>query len=97
MPVSYPGSFDPEKWIAVHDRKNYGDTDESVYRMIFSGSYIRIELVFPAESGEMEKKIYYLPDPIKEHKITKDVILSEKEWIKYKDYGKSLAIRNKNE
>ena len=61
--VDYPGTFDPGKWIAAHDLKDYGDTDEDVYRRLFRRGCIRVELCVPDENGEPGSKIYYVEDP----------------------------------
>lgn len=61
--VPYPGAFDPTKWIAAHDIKDYGDTDEDVYRRLFRRGCIRIEICVPDANGEPGNKIYYVEDP----------------------------------
>ena len=61
--VDYPGEFDPTKWIAAHDIKDYGDTDEDVYRQLFRRGCIRIEICVPDTDGAPGNKIYYVEDP----------------------------------
>lgn len=61
--VEYPGAFIPSKWVAAHDIKDYGDTDEDVYRRLFKQGSIRIEIRVPDENGEPGSKIYYVEDP----------------------------------
>lgn len=48
IPVEVPVPDVPiEKWEAVHDKKGYGDTTESVLREFFREGYVRIELHIP--------------------------------------------------
>lgn len=49
--------------IAVHDIKDYGDTDEMIYRALFSKGAIRIVLSIPDKLGILSEKIYYIEDP----------------------------------
>ena len=51
-----------EKWVAPHELKGYGDTDELVYRNFFKNGLIRIELHVPDINGEIGKKIFYCQD-----------------------------------
>lgn len=63
-------------WVAPHDIKDYGDTDESIYRRFFRFGYIRIELALPdIKRKEISKKVYYIPDPnVLEHKYVNKYI-----------------------
>lgn len=45
---------------AVHDRKDYGDTDESVYRELFLEGCYRLQLSIPDADGVAGEKIFYL-------------------------------------
>lgn len=81
--VEYPGEFDPTQWIAAHDIKEYGDTDEDVYRKFFRGGFIRIELSMPDENGEVGSKVYYIADPDPIPGDGKTVIVSERAWREY--------------
>lgn len=74
-----------EQWVAPHDVKDYGDTDEEVYRKFFRYGYVRIELRFSKEEDKCGKKIYYLPDPhyIKANGEVPRLILAESDWQKY--------------
>lgn len=48
IPVSVPLPDTPIKeWKALHDEKDYGDTDEKVLRNFFTHGFIRIELAIP--------------------------------------------------
>lgn len=52
------------EWQAVHDIKEYGDIDETIYRKLFMEGYIRIELKFPDKTNtNIGNRIYYVPDP----------------------------------
>lgn len=83
--VNYPGEFDPKKWVAAHDLKDYGDTDEDVYRMLFKNGYIRIEINIPSADGKESNKIYYIQDPesIKEEWDDRLLIIPETVWQEY--------------
>lgn len=54
-----------ERWMAVHDLKDYGDTDEEVYRSLFSGGAVRLCLQIPLKGSteEASEKIFYVDDP----------------------------------
>ena len=54
-----------ERWMAVHDLKDYGDTDEEVYRSLFSGGAVRLCLQIPLNGSteEASEKIFYVEDP----------------------------------
>ena len=84
--VAYPGEFNPEIWVAAHDIKDYGDTDEDVYRRLFRGGYIRIELAIPDADGVIGQKIFYIPDPepIQDEWDDRVLIVPETAWLKYR-------------
>lgn len=86
LAVEYPGEFDPAKWVAAHDIKDYGDTDEDVYRRLFRGGYVRIELCIPDKNGEAGNKTYYVEDPtfIPNEWNDRALNIPEAEWLKYK-------------
>lgn len=52
--------FDLEELIAAHDLKNYGDSDEEIYRGLFTAGACRLEIKIPDQDGCVSKKIYYL-------------------------------------
>lgn len=75
-----------DNWKAVHDLKDYGDADETIYRSLFSSGSIRIELQFKDEKGNLGKKIFYVddPDPIESRYGDDEYILvSEAAWLHY--------------
>lgn len=56
--------LDISKLIAVHDMKNYGDTDEEMHRKLFCAGACRLELHINGSN----KIYYYLPeDPVFSH------------------------------
>lgn len=57
--ISVP-EFDLKDLVAVHDLKSYGDTDEEIYRSLFSAGACRVEIKIPDLDGCISKKIYYL-------------------------------------
>lgn len=83
--VEYPGAFDPTKWIAAHDIKDYGDTDEDVYRRLFRRGSIRIEICVADGNGEPGSKIYYVEDPTFIENVWDDRALNipESVWQRY--------------
>ena len=52
-------AFDLHKLIAVHDIKDYGDCDETIYRKLFLKGCVRTVLRLPDKFGEISEKIYY--------------------------------------
>ena len=53
-----------ESWMAVHDLKDYGDTDEMIYRGLFSDGTVRLRLEIPLKgTEEKSEKIFYVADP----------------------------------
>ncbi|SES90960.1 hypothetical protein SAMN02910413_1211 [Pseudobutyrivibrio sp. C4] len=80
------------KWVAPHDIKDYGDTEESIYRKFFSEGDIRVEIALKDYTGkDISKKIYYMADdkPLKAKYVEEYVLVSEKNYqAKYK---KSLS------
>ena len=79
------------EWRALHDDKDYGDTDESVLREYFREGYIRVEIHLPATIEDIQiqqkdikysKKIYYISDPapIRHYYVNKYITISEKVW-----------------
>lgn len=84
--VPYPGKFDPTAWTAAHDMKDYGDTDEDIYRRLFRTGAIRIELCVPDKDGVVGKKVYYIQDPefIENEWNDWHVIVPEPVWQAYK-------------
>lgn len=57
-------NLDISKLMAAHDMKDYGDTDEEVYRELFCIGACRLEL----HVNESKKIYYYLPeDPVFSH------------------------------
>lgn len=53
-----------DRWVAVHDIMEYGDTSETIYRSFFSEGMIRVELNFENPKNETKaKKVYYIADP----------------------------------
>lgn len=80
-----------DKWQAPHDLKEYGDTDEAIYRNFFSEGYVRIELHFPDENGCIGKKIFYVPDPDYIKDNGQRLIFAEKDW---QEYGYHMSQKN---
>lgn len=63
--VPLPGEAIMHNWQAVHDRKDYGDNDETIYREFFSRGMIKIETAFVDVDGVIpdKGKVYYVYDP----------------------------------
>lgn len=67
--------------IAVHDIKDYGDSDEIIYRNLFNKGFIRIVLSIPNEIGVVSEKIYYIEDPeLINYNGGATALLEEKVW-----------------
>ncbi len=58
-----PFPLDFSLWQTVADIKDYGDSDELVYRRLFREGAIRVQVEIPGSDGTKSKKVYYLPDP----------------------------------
>ena len=86
------------EWIAPHDIKDYGDTDEMIYRDFFRKGYIRVEIKMADTDGAIGRKVYYLPDPnpiVGNHLA---VIFSEEAWQEYiSNHHLQLAYINMQE
>ena len=68
--------------MAVHDLKDYGDSDEEIYRDLFRRGCYRLVLKIPDENGVISEKIYYLEDNhISEQKKSMEMVL-----VKYYNY-----------
>lgn len=50
-------------WKAISDIKDYGDTDEIVFRSLYKYGNIRIEVCLPDEAGQLSNKVFYMDDP----------------------------------
>lgn len=76
--------FNYNELIAVHDIKDYGDTDEEIYRLLFENGLYRVELNLPDINGVMSQKVFYINDK-EDFKIKNSV---EYITISYADYCK---------
>lgn len=81
-PVSLPDT-PIEEWVAPHDIKKYGDTDETIYRKFFKEGAIRVEIKIPDLNGSIGRKVFYLPDPEPIKDIHKSLIFTEEAWQEY--------------
>jgi hypothetical protein len=72
---------------AIHDLKDYGDADETIYRNLFKQGEIRIEMNFADNDGQIGKKVYYVPDPdpIKDEHHLGSFCIDEAAWRKYRN------------
>lgn len=86
VPVPVP-EFNLEHMMAVHDLKDYGDTDEMVYRDLFRKCTIRLEVSIPDQDGCISKKIYYInsQDGINLDHSVQDILINYSDYISYKD------------
>lgn len=89
-PIDVPlPKFDLVELDTIANRKEYGDTDEVMYRVLFVRGDYRLELNLPDCDGVISKKVYYLL-PSKEEQ--KNLIGSLKPvTIQYEDYIKFLC------
>lgn len=76
--------FNYNELIAVHDIKDYGDTDEEIYRLLFENGLYRVELNLPDINGVISQKVFYINDKL-DYKIKNSV---EYITISYMDYCK---------
>lgn len=82
--------FDVYNLMAVHDKKDYGDTDEEVYREFFETGCYRLELVIPDADGVLSEKIFYYLPNIADDVATGD--LESKHTEKYKSVIKNYEL-----
>lgn len=80
-------SFELESMMAVHDLKNYGDTDEMIYRDLFRMGAIRIEISIPDKDGCISRKIFYLEpdDDVNLNNTVEPILINYSDYIVYKD------------
>lgn len=80
-------TFELESMMAVHDLKDYGDTDEMVYRDLFRRGAIRIEISVPDKDGCISKKIYYLEpeDDVNLDNTVESILINYADYVLYKD------------
>lgn len=52
--------FSLEDWTCVPDMKDYGDSDEEIYRRLFQQGYYRMEMVLTDANEKQSRKIYHL-------------------------------------
>ena len=86
VPVDFPADATIADFVAPHDIKDYGDTDEEVFRGFFRDGYIRVELAVPDADGVVGSKVYYLPDPQTLKPLRSDekiFVVSEAAWTEY--------------
>lgn len=75
-------NIDITKLLSVHDLKDYGDSDEEIYRDIFIHGYYKVILEIPDVDGVASKKVYYLPsNDIFDEENTLEMVL-----VKYSNY-----------
>ena len=79
--------FELQNLMAVHDLKDYGDTDEMIYRDLFRRGTIRLEISIPDQDGCISKKIYYIDshDDINFDHTVQDILINYSDYIVYKD------------
>ena len=75
--------LDLNKLTAIHDIKDYGDADETIYRKLFLKGCVRMVLRLPDQNGEISEKVYYL-DMEEEFPECNDTV--EKIMVKYNNY-----------
>jgi len=69
-------------WVSPSDIKDYGDSDEQIYRMFFNEGYYRIDLQI--NDSDKGKKVYYLEDTekIPYHYVNQYIPYQYDKWIK---------------
>lgn len=66
------------------DMRDYGMTDEMVYRQLWDSCRLKITLQLPDVNGVMSEKVYYIRNPWNETFIN-GIIVGYEIWSKYKD------------
>lgn len=79
--------FNLKDMMAVHDLKDYGDTDAMVYRNLFGKGCIKLEIEIPDKDGCISKKIYYLDpnDGFNLKGTVKPILIKYSDYLAYKD------------
>lgn len=80
VPITLPGSVWVYKLQSVADYKDYGDSDEEVYREFFKQGRIRVEMRFEAIPGENGLRVFYI-DPRTNIKNFKVPFLAKQEYL----------------
>lgn len=82
--ISYDDIPEIDTWIAPHDIKDYGETDELIYRNFCKNGYARIELNITT-NGKIGRKIYYVqdPHPINHVYLDKYITVTLSDYIQY--------------
>lgn len=80
------------KWVSPADIKDYGDSDEQIYRTFFNEGYFRIDLQI--NNSDDGKRVYYLADTdtIPFRCINQYIPYQYDKWKKYK----SQLLQNTN-
>lgn len=78
-------TIDLETLQAVHDLKDYGDTDEEIYRDLFSNAYHKILIELPDADGVLSQKIFYWQEK-NDISTTIETILVKYKYVS-KDYN----------
>lgn len=86
--------FELKDLQAVHDLKNYGDTDEEIYRDLFEKGCYRLELQLSDAEGNVSKKIYYLDRTKQEEKIWQRVGIDRSVKLVPMQFGKFVEMAN---
>lgn len=73
-----------DKWIAPHDIKEYGDSDETIYRYFFKNGFIRIEVQMSDLDNNIGRKVFYIQDPNPINDNAQSLIFTEESWNQYK-------------
>ncbi len=73
-----------DKFMAIHDLKDYGDTDEEIYRDLFKKGCVRLVVELPDQNGKVSEKVYYIDvdEDIKEVKSSLELELIEYKWFR---------------
>lgn len=82
--------------MAVHDIKDYGDTDEMVYRDIFRAGHTKLTISIPCVDGSVSDKIYYLPskDGFPVDKSVKPLLIKFRDYLQHKEEFSQWIFEN---
>lgn len=76
---------------SAHDMKDYGDTDEEVYRKIFQEGYCRAVLRIPDRNNVFSEKVYYFLPEAKEFYAHESVTLSYYDFLKNQNFLNNMV------
>lgn len=76
-----------DRWIALSDVMDFGDTEVQKLREFFKKGCLHIEMDFHSVEGKKCRKVFYMPDlqPIKHRYVDQYLTFSYSVWLEYRN------------